>query len=687
MSLVAKNFPALYNGVSQQPASMRLDTQLEAQENMRGTIVDGVGPRAGTEHVSTLSSTNITEGSFEHKINRDASEKYRMFLTENADEPIEVYDLSGSKLTVAYEEGSKDYLLLGEGLPKDKFTVVTVADHTFIANKTVTCAMLDDVTEGSVADSFSSMTDLPDGDTDTYGNGAYPAVGTIYEIKGDENSGFAKYYVKYAGGHAYEECVAPQIKYKLDPSTMPHAVVRQSDGTFLVKALEWENRNAGDEDTAPDPSFVGTTIKFMFFHRNRLSMLTEQNCILSAAADYYRFFPQTVVENLDDDPIDVGIGGNEVVSLQAAVEFDKALLLFSTMEQFALGAGEDLLTPSTAAVTSTTAYELVEGTVPKRAGANVYFPSPQANYLAMMEYFIQPDQLINDAANVTAHCPHYIPLGTVHMEISNVLDTLVVHTSGDPSALYVYKFYWMGTEKTQSAWGRWSFNGEILGMSLFGTDLHLTMKRGDEVVFEKMTLDTPAPFQTLLHPIHMDRTVVQQGTYDPATNMTTWTLPYEATEDVVVVNLLTGLMVPNISLTDSTTVQAVGDRSGYQVAIGNTFDSYFTLTTPYFRNQQKAPLLNDKMRLRTLTLAISDTAYFTVEYQSEGREVLTRHFSGASIGKALIGKVPLVSGEFRMPLSGWAKKTSITVRSSSYLPASFQSATLEMTLVRRSQAI
>ena len=62
--LVNKNLLGLYNGVSQQPASIRLDSQCAVQENAMSSLVDGLYKRPPSEIIASLSSVAVADAGF-----------------------------------------------------------------------------------------------------------------------------------------------------------------------------------------------------------------------------------------------------------------------------------------------------------------------------------------------------------------------------------------------------------------------------------------------------------------------------------------------------------------------------------------------------------------------------------------------------------------------------------------------
>ena len=164
-----------------------------------------------------------------------------------------------------------------------------------------------------------------------------PADYTVL-VKTDPNGDEAgSYYVKYNDEEkVWEECVCPNILVGLDATTMPHALVREADGSFTFKKLEWTERKVGDEDSNPLPSFVDYAISDIFFYRNRLGLLSGENVILSESGEYFNFWMTTATDILDIDPIDVATTTTRINFLNYAIPFDGELYCFSDKSQFVL---------------------------------------------------------------------------------------------------------------------------------------------------------------------------------------------------------------------------------------------------------------------------------------------------------------------------------------------------------------
>ena len=370
--------------------------------------------------------------------------------------------------------------------------------------------------------------------------------GQIIKIAGSKATVADDYYVKFettngssAGTGVWRENVAPSIKYKLDETTMPHVLVRNSGGTFTFKEQTWSDRIAGDEESAKEPPFVGETIQNLNVFRNRLVMLSDEYACLSAADSYTRFWPETVQTVVDSDPIFISTGGTDVNFLTSSMAFSNTLLLFSRSGQFRLDTGSSgigaPLTPATATITAMTKYDSNESVDPIGVGRTVFFAVNKGDFSGLREFYIADVTGSTPiSAEVTASVPRYIPKNLVAIAASVSEETIVMISKDEPTRLYIYKFLFQDETKLQSAWSYWEIKGNksILSATILDSDLYIITEYADGVYLEKAslrpeTVDTGTELEVLL-----DRKTTEANCTFSVTNsgglnaQTTITLPY-----------------------------------------------------------------------------------------------------------------------------------------------------------------
>lgn len=720
MGLVTRPIQSLYNGVSQQPATIRLDSQCEAQVNAWGTVVDGVRKRPPAVHVQRLTDAPIA-GAHLHQINRDADEKYDVIVTEDT---IRVFDKDGNERTVAFPAG-KSYLSLPSGATAEaSFALETVADFTFVVNKTkvVQMAAKDADLEPQNANYWwlnrsqssggtgAQQLQYPPNTTITTNYGIVQSfddlpqeatVGASYTVQGTQDSGFATYYVVRGAG-VWDECRKYGLTNLIDNLTMPHALVRLGDGTFAFAPFSWAPRRVGDYNTNPNPTFVGRTISDVFFYRNRLCMCMDETITMSRVGDFGNFFRLTVISQLPDETIDIATSETQVTKLNYAVPMGGELMVFSDQVQFRINHDANAgVTPTSLSIDAVTHYSTAPQVEPVSLGSDVYFVAEDRGFATVYEYGVQPGSENLDASSITGHVPRYIPAGVRKIIPSSTQDVLFLLTAGAPNRVYVYKFYWASdTEKVQSSWSYWETapGDVILSGSVQDDSLHLLIDRADGTYFEKVPLASAAAADDVPFQVYLDRRVFVQGTYVADTGRTTFTLPYPvATGDRPNYRLVRGggfssgkgglIDTSSYVWSNSSTVSVLGNYSAAKCYGGLAYNYTFTFSEPFIKNAQGLPLLTGAFLLRTYTVYYTDSAFFRTEVAPYGVDVeeetivpaLLSEFSGKTLGDAslVLGDPVFHTGAYRFQIYGPSNLATVSLTNDSHLASTFQTAEFE----------
>lgn len=134
--LISQNVKNLVSGISQQAPILRLPEQLEVQENGLSTEASGLVRRPPTVFVrSLMQALPESDDPLLHFVDRDEGTKYFIYFYQDG---ISVVDTDGKSYPVTYRE-DKSYLKTNT--PQDTLRVLTVADHTFIVNRSIPVRM------------------------------------------------------------------------------------------------------------------------------------------------------------------------------------------------------------------------------------------------------------------------------------------------------------------------------------------------------------------------------------------------------------------------------------------------------------------------------------------------------------------------------------------------------------------
>lgn len=698
MGLVSQSIDSLFGGVSQQSPAARHPNQCEEMDNVYASVVRGLSKRPPTQHVTKATSSPISANTHIHFIDRNASEKYVAFFKPG--QSIQVFSLlDGSEKTVYNNAAS----YLHNTDPKSHMSMISVADYTFVTNKD-TVVTSGGSAAGVLGSAWQSLVEINDPNY-----GINPASG-YHEITGDGINSFDSFYVM-GDGEVWREVPKPGIKTTLTASTMPHSLVRNGDGTFTFGTLTWSLRKSGDDNSSPEPSFVGGKVNDVFFHRNRLGMLSGENVILSEAGEFFNYWRTTATQLLDSDPIDVAVSHNKVSTLAHAVPFNKSLYLFAGLSQFVMDSN-GLLTPRTAGVDQTTEYEVDTTVRPVGSGSTIFFATPGGSFSHLYEYYVDEESSLNVAANVTAHAPKYLPANPSKIASSVNYDTVFVLSDDAPNKLYVYRYYWKGNEKVQSAWGTWTLGDDctLLSMEAIGNYLYLVVNRASGTYIEKIDLELFAQTDGMDFLVHLDRLKQVTGTYDGVNDWTTFSLPYEVDASITpkfvygpAFGTSKGVQIPPASVTrvNNYTFRVPGDVTAGYCYVGESYTMSYTFSPVFVRNQQGA-IIDGDLRLRTMTLYYEDTAYFKTRVTPLGRSASEQiivtgdlstwnsyGFTGKTVGTAALtlGQLSLVNGKFRFPVFSAAISAKIEILNDSHYASNITKVDWEGNLTMRNKRI
>lgn len=530
--------------------------------------------------------------------------------------------------------------------------------------------------------------------------------GFTVQVKGATNVA-DDYYVRYDGDtQLWTECARPETPTTLDSSTMPQGLVRNADMSFTLKPLDWDDRDVGDEDSNPEPSFVGATINDIFFYRNRLGFISGENVILSRSASFFNFWFASVVDMQDTDPIDLAVSHNSVSILYHAVPFDEELLLFSNDTQFLLRA-DGVLSPKNCSLTEVTEFTCNPYVRPVGAGRRVYFPTERAEFTTIKEYFtIEDTTNLKDAQDVTAHVPSFIPNGVYKIVSSNTENVLGFFTLGAESKVYIYKYLFIDNSRLQSSWSYWEFNGaRILGGGFINSTLYLVFDRQGMITLESIsfTYNTKDYEEYEPYRVFMDRKIVlpaiTSDAYDDIEGRTKVDMK-TIYGDTLKAGVSYGLVdskgffrkwTPE-EMVDGRYVWLQGNWVGRRLIEGELYKFKAKFSEVMIRKQDDngvTAYTEGRLQLKNFWVNYANCGYIKAIVECFDKEtyeyVMTARLLGS--GRNKIGLTALETGQFKFPVQSLSSNCSISIETELPMPVALIGAGWEGVYYKRATRV
>ena len=495
----------------------------------------------------------------------------------------------------------------------------------------------------------------------------------VYKIDAQQNSYVSSPFYLRAESQSYHftESIAPSIEYKIDPATMPVKIIPEGTG-FKSSLIEWGDRKVGDAESNPTPSFIGKSIMDLKFFKNRLWMILNDGMVGSKALDFYNFWATSTTTVLDDDPLDVPLNSTKTGQLLYAGVYAAKLLLFGEHEQYSFYSGDEALTPKTAVLSSTLSFDVAPRSNILNIGSSMYFIEPMEENLNLREMMIQPDILVEDAANLNLHVPTYIPYqegDRTRLIGTAASDIVFLHTESDPKALYVYQYKWEGDQKAQSAWHRWVFKTTVEDIYIRNHTLYMVMNNGGTRTLESITLDESFKFNSIDVAMMDRRVLVSGGSYNQLTDKTTFNLPFTDTvnSDYIAVDIQSGFRLQG-SIVNGNTFVADRNQSAKTIVAGIPYNSKVHISRFAPKPSNGVPFVDDKSMVEELVFIFTRTGFFRLRaVHTDGREII-QDFTASTIGRSSLGKAELHDGIFGIKPNLRVQDVEIYLENKSHLP-------------------
>ena len=385
------------------------------------------------------------------------------------------------------------------------------------------------------------------------------------------------YYLKFVaadgvGGKGYwQETIARDVSPGLDNATMPHELANTGATTFTFGPITYKDRLAGDDNTNPQPSFIGKKINSTFFYSNRFGVLSQDNVILGVANDNYNFFAKSALTQIDSDPIDLNVSSVRPVTLSDVLPSPQGLLLFSERQQFQVYATDaSILTPTSAVIRTLSNYEMATNVQPVDLGTTTAFVSRVPGYSKLFTMALRDVEQTPVVVDISKAVLEWIPNTVDDLTVSPP-NSIVMMVDRDTSYLYIYRFYNNGEEDLFQAWVKWELPGTIQATRIINDAVTVVSQQEDEYTLGSIELDElpsgdifatssgftgNVPLDMATRPVKPHASV-DAVVYDSTNDITKIYVPYTPIDDKDAVMLLT------VPTADKGTDAALDSDQGY----------------------------------------------------------------------------------------------------------------------------
>lgn len=440
-----------------------------------------------------------------------------------------------------------------------------------------------------------------------------------------------------------------------------HALDGQDHPTFKSSIV-------GDGVSSPVPEFFDNPITMLSLFQDRLIVGAGGTVNASVTGDYLNFFRATVLAIKDTDPVEMYSYGSEGDTLRHSVMYDRSLILFGDLKQYAIS-GQEVLTANRPLIVTISAHENGTRAVPVASGNFVFYTKYAEGRTSMHQ--LQFGQLLTTPVSyeVSQQLDTYIKGSPAQLTANTSPNMILFRTETQADTFYVYQYLDdpAGGQRLYDSWSRWRFAsqiGTVIGTSTYlGEVLIFTMRQAagqTYVVADKINLsnelsdkayfDSAKPYSALGNSWHSHMAAADLQV--AADNSSTYFLMGSTLDNVA--NLIEQLPGVETSLW-----------------VGAYDDCYYEPTNPFVRDRNGKAILSGRLTLGQLIPTVADTGGCVGKVSTVNGNITNLQFEGRLLGRSsnIIAQQPLVTGALNALVVGREVRECVTsFNSETWLP-------------------
>ena len=520
--------------------------------------------------------------------------------------------------------------------------------------------------------------------------------GYIVKIANARVSDEDDYFLKFEGQNgrdgtgAFVECAKPGITNTL--TNMPLVIQRTAlanggtsseIATFTIKQFTYAQREVGDENTNPMPSFVGKRINKVLFFRNRLAFLAGENVVLCKPGTLGTpdFFSETALTVSANDPIDIACSSTFPSELFDGLDINTGLVVFSTNQQFLLSSDDTILNPDTAKLRSISTFNYNKDIAPISLGTTIGFVDNSGKFSRFSEMANVSREGEPNVVEASKVIPTLLPK-SLNLLTNSRENGMVLFGKDGSDTVQGFRYLNVADKRQQSAWFQWKFNNPLryhfivndeyyfLDSDNFLQSLRLVQTESDPAIVQ----------DNVDFLLHVDNhTTLGSGSFNSTTNITTFTG----------VSWLSSITSPNytLAIVDSNTNSVRVGRYAKPTINGTTLtvpgkwtDTYHvgyiynyevkfpTLYVTRQAGQNVASDVNSSLVLHRLKLHFGKIGLYETTLERVGKSNYTEVYESTQLDEYQVSDAPYLE-EFIKTIPVYEKNTNVDITLKSTHPA------------------
>lgn len=428
----------------------------------------------------------------------------------------------------------------------------------------------------------------------------------------------------------------------------------------------------GDSNSQQLPQMFGRQIDYLGVFQDRLLVGTGSTILCSRPGDYFNFFRQTVLDVLDNDPIEMYALGSEDDTIKWDTSFDRNHVLFGKKYQYVLP-GRTQLSPKNPSIQIMAANEDAVRAQPKASGNFVFYAKDTSRKGSLHQIQLGATSDTAESYECSQQLDRYLKGYPIQLLCTTSPYIVFVRTSDNPYGLYLYTYLdaMGGGERLFDSWSQWTWNpllGACAGLMQHQGDVYsLTIRsrptKGTWLVVERFSLDTRVAEEPYLD---SRRSLVSVGAASVWVDMEAHNaaaVAYKKTHDYYMLGSRWESVEDNMPWFED-----VGHKE--YLCFGWEYPSSLTLTNPYLRDRNDKAITTGRLTLMSYSVTVHDSGGLAAYREDPNETKQIVKFDGRLLTRKqnVIGRAPILDTSVTVPVGKEIRECSVTLTALTWLP-------------------